>query len=68
MHLNYYGDSQQPKVHLQSADKFIIINKTVHSRSLCYKTFYDRNLQIFFVLGKPFQPSLMFVGEARSLP
>jgi hypothetical protein len=21
-----------------------------------------------FVLGKPFQPSLMFVGEARSLP
>jgi len=21
-----------------------------------------------FVLGKPFQPSLIFVGEARSLP
>jgi len=21
-----------------------------------------------FVLGKPFQPSLMFLGEARSLP
>jgi hypothetical protein len=33
-----------------------------------YKTFYGRNLQIFnnklvFVPGKPFQPSLMFVGK-----
>jgi hypothetical protein len=41
---------------------------------LYYKTFYGRNLQIFsnkpglFVAGKPFQASLMFVGEARSLP
>ncbi len=38
-----------------------------------YKTFQSHNLRIFvisqsFVLGKPFQPSLMFVGEARSLP
>jgi hypothetical protein len=36
-----------------------------------YKTFYDRNLRILiisFVPGKPFQPSLMFVGEARRLP
>jgi hypothetical protein len=37
------------------------------------KLFYVRNLQIFviarvFVLGKPFEPSLMFVGEVRSLP
>ncbi len=37
---------------------------------LYYNTFYGRNLQIFvvFVHGKPFQPSLMFVGEVRSLP
>ncbi len=38
------------------------------------KTFYGRNLWIIltsyrmFVPGKPFQPSLVFVGEARSLP
>jgi hypothetical protein len=31
----------------------------------CYKTFYGRKL---FVPGKLFQPSLMFVGEARNLP
>ncbi len=40
---------------------------------LYYKTFYGRNLRIFvkarvFVPGKHFQPSIMFVGEARSLP
>ncbi len=44
------------------------------SRGLYYKTVNGRNLLIFvkktsvFVFGKPFQPSLMFVGEARSLP
>jgi hypothetical protein len=37
-----------------------------------YKTFYVRNLQMLvisymFVSGKSFQPSLMFVGKARSL-
>jgi hypothetical protein len=34
---------------------------------LYYKTVYGRNLRIFlivFFLGKPFQPSLMFVGKA----
>ncbi len=38
-----------------------------------YKTFYGRNLQNsvkarVLVPGKPFQPSLMFVGKAKSLP
>ncbi len=43
-------------------------------RGLYYETFYGRNLRIFvissivFVLCKPFQPSVMFVGKARSLP
>ncbi len=35
-----------------------------HSRDKCYKTFQQPRV---FVLGKPFQPSLMFVGKARSL-
>ncbi len=40
-----------------------------HLRSPSYKTFYGRYLQIFvFVLGKPLQPSPMFVGKARGLP
>ncbi len=39
----------------------------------CYKTFFLRNLRIFvinwvFVHCKPLQPSLLFVGKARSLP
>ena len=43
------------------------------SRVMYYKTFYDRNLQIFvtarvFVPGKPHHPSIMFVGKARGLP
>ncbi len=42
-------------------------------RGLSYKTFYGRNLRIFvisrvFAPGKPFQPSLIFVGKARGLP
>jgi hypothetical protein len=32
-----------------------------------YKTFNGRNLQMF-VPGRPFQPSVMFLGKARSLP
>jgi len=37
------------------------------------KTFYARNLGVFvlkwcFFPDRPFQPSLMFVGKARSLP
>jgi hypothetical protein len=44
----------------------------INTWGLCYKTFYGRNLLIFvirvFVSGNPFQPSLMFVGEAGSLP
>ncbi len=35
--------------------------------SLCYKT-SDFCFKLVFVLGKPFHPSLMFVGDARSLP
>ncbi len=36
-----------------------------------YKDFYDRNLQMFltakvFVPGRPFLPSLIFVGKTRS--
>ncbi len=39
----------------------------------CYKTFFVRNLRIFVIsqsvcTWQAFQPSLMFVGEARSLP
>jgi hypothetical protein len=40
-------------------------------RGQSYKTFYGRNFRIFVISycnGKPFQPSLMFVGKARSLP
>ncbi len=42
-------------------------------RALYYKTFYGRNLHIFVISlsvcsGKPFQSSLMFGSEARSLP
>ncbi len=45
----------------------------IDSRGLYSKTFYGRNLRIFLISkgvcpGKPFQPCLMFVGEARSLP
>jgi len=32
-----------------------------------YKTFYSHNLQMF-VSGKLLQPSLLFVGNVRSLP
>ncbi len=39
----------------------------------CYKKFYGHKLRLSyyartFVPGKPFQPSLMFVGKARTLP
>jgi hypothetical protein len=35
----------------------------------CYKTFSVRNLRTFvFVPGKPFQPSLLIQGDARSVP
>ncbi len=40
----------------------------------CYKTFYVRNLRIFFkklecfVTVRYLQPSLMFLGQSRSLP
>ncbi len=45
----------------------------IDSRGLYYKTFYSRNLQIFiitrmFVLGKPFQPRLVFAGKTRAFP
>jgi hypothetical protein len=37
----------------------------------CFSKIYIRNLRIFilsyFIPEKPFQPSLMFVGKARSL-
>jgi hypothetical protein len=39
-------------------------------RTQCYKTFYVRNFRIFVigynVLGRPFQPSLMFMGKAKA--
>jgi hypothetical protein len=37
-------------------------------RGQLFSTFYSRNLRIFvliFVLDKPFQPSLMFVGNLK---
>ncbi len=39
----------------------------------CYKTFYGRKLRLFIISksvvpGKPFQPSLIFVGKDRGLP
>ncbi len=39
----------------------------------CYKTFFLHNLllgenKLVFVPGRPFQPNLIFVGKARSLP
>jgi len=42
-------------------------------RAQCYKTFSVRNVQIVlyarvFVAGRPFQPDLMVVGKANSLP
>jgi hypothetical protein len=42
---------------------------SVCPRAQCYKTFYVRNLRMFviiFVPGKPFQPSLMFVGNGKA--
>ncbi len=42
------------------------------ARGQCYKTFlsliYDFRNKLVFVPGKPFQPSLMFVGKARAYP
>jgi hypothetical protein len=42
----------------------------LHSRGLYHKTYYARNLRIseirVFVPGKPFQPSLVFVGKGLS--
>ncbi len=32
-----------------------------------YKTFYDCNLRVF-VPGRPYEPSLLFLGRVRSLP
>ncbi len=45
----------------------------VDTSGLYYKTFYYLKLHLFIkasalVPGKPFQPSLMLVGKARSLP
>jgi hypothetical protein len=41
----------------------------IDTSAQCYKTFFVRDLQIrVLVPSKPFQPRLLFVGEARSLP
>ena len=51
--------------------RFMLQANNVFYRELNYKTFYSGNLRIFvtsLVLGKTFQPSLMFVDEARNLP
>jgi hypothetical protein len=58
-------------VHFQAN---IIFGGTIKfSRGQCCKMFYGSKLQIFvislvLVPGKLFQPSLMFVGKARTLP
>jgi hypothetical protein len=37
-------------------------------KGLLHKTYYGRNLiMLVFVPGKPFQPSLVFLGKVRSL-
>ncbi len=54
--------------------QFLVHVAHVNPRGQCYKTFYCRNLLMLvdsssvFFLARHFQPSLMFVGEARSLP
>ncbi len=44
----------------------------VQVKGQSHETFYGHNFQIFvarvFVPGKPFRPSLMFVGKARGQP
>jgi hypothetical protein len=35
---------------------------------LLWQQFTDFHNKLVIVLGKPFQPSLVFVGKARSLP
>jgi hypothetical protein len=43
---------------------------TLAPKCQCYKPLYVRNLRMFvkvFVQGRPFQPSLMFLGKATSL-
>ncbi len=44
---------------------FITLGPGACSIKLFTAVIYGVNV---FILGKPFQPSLMFVGEARSLP
>ncbi len=49
------------------------LTQKYQTRGQCYQTFYGRNLRNFVISwnvcpGKPFQPSVMFVGKARAYP
>ncbi len=47
--------------------RFEVIHPLDSSGACTIKLFTDLHNKLEFVLDKPFQPSLMFVGEARSL-
>jgi hypothetical protein len=47
---------------------FIYLVLIVHFRGLYHKIYYGRKLRISVISFKPFQPSLVFVDKARSLP
>jgi hypothetical protein len=59
---------------IYSTDRtFHYFSNIVNSRGHIYKTFFFITYEwaeytIVLVPGKPFQPSLMFVGKAKSLP
>ncbi len=42
----------------------VLLKVVASARVQCYKTFYVRNLARVFVLGRPFQPSLILLGKA----
>ncbi len=69
------GSFSQSRIVLLRAGKWVVMWSMNLSRvrGQCYKTFlsviYGFSLKArVFVPGKPFQSSLMFVGEARNLP
>jgi hypothetical protein len=75
-----YAECCYPKCHCAECGGAKTKHQMLHKGTIdflswgkCYKTFYGRNLRFFkyarqFLLGKPFQTSLIFVGKARSLP
>ncbi len=69
-HLRVLGSVTEKMKKFYKIDTCLLKN---HTRAQCYKSHYVCNLLIFviksvLVLGKPFQPSLMFEGEAGAYP